>query len=595
MRSAAAAGSLDSPAAARDACRKRRFAPLDYLFGKRWFVLRSCQLDPENVLSLQLDCAAFILDISVDDMGRVDSFFEGLTAALEAQAGQVQMPPCVAVLSSARAAPTLTGSVHEEGCDQLLLAQGRLHDLGLDEVVLKGVSAAETHVSLLMALRRLEHSRHAWDVWESDREKERAKWTKMVKEQEKTLRQQWAEEMWSFATFASEVDITRVLPPVDESLPSKVDIGASIGELRVESVLGRGGFGTVCLAHNSDTCEAEALKLFPKRQHSSLEKIISVASEVDAMRAMRHENVVALLGVIHTKRHIIVRMQYVGSLTVMKYLRESEGCRVPLARARDLFRQLVAGIAYCHSRDIAHCDIKPENLGLDAGGRHLKVLDFGCAAKVDAVVEAPKGTMPFMAPEVLLSCAGRGYAPASADVWAMGVVLLEMAAGVGSVNQLMGWPLNVEVCPRSAENALSVLSGGAGPIRNLVHRYCGPPPLELSGLLDASFALKPGARPSAARLAMMPWVSRPTQPKSEGAIRAPPRAALAHASASSSREATQHLSVESARAAPHRSAESATAPPPRPTGRGPRPSSSVIRRRANFVQDLLASAEQPSS
>lgn len=553
--------------AARDACRKRRLAPLEYVFGKPWLVLKSSQLDQDNALSLHLDCAAFILDISVEDMDRVDTFFESLMETLSAQPGQFEMPPCIAVLSSARAAPALTGDVQEEACEQLVFAQGRLHELGIDEVILKGVSASETHISVIMALRRLEHSRHAWEVWQADREKERAELLRSYKEQEKSLRQQFTDELWALV---SDVDVPPVVPPVDASLPSKVTVGAVIGGLRVECLLGRGGFGTVFLAHNSETCDAEAVKLFPKRLHGSLEKVLSVVAEVDAMRALQHENVVAFLGVVHSKRHVLLRMQYAGPLTLMKYLSDSEFCRVPLLRARDLFRQLVVGMAYCHGRGIAHCDIKPENLGLDAGGRHLKVFDFGCAAKLDAALTAPKGTMPFMAPEVMFSGPGCSYAPAPADTWSMGVVLVEMAAGVGSVNQLMGWRTDVKADQKSGEDVLALLGSGAGAIRNFVHRFCGPPPQELAELLDATFAVEPGARATAARLARSPWVARPKQPRSDGAIRVP------------------------ARAAPHRSADS-VAPIPRPEGRGPRPSSRLMQHRANFLQDLLFAAPAASS
>jgi len=398
----------------------------------------------------------------------------------------------------------------------LLVAQDRLHGLGLDEVILKGVSASETHVSVLMALRRMVHAGSSWDIWEADvRQKERAESSKALKDQEKCLRQQWAEELWHRAR---ECGVARFLPAVDAALPAKVTIGAVVGQLRLEGILGRGGFGTVCLAHNTETCDAEAVKLFPKRQHGSLDKVLSVAAEVEAMRQLRHKNVVELLGVLHSKRHVMVRMQYAGPATLLKILGRSDHHRLPLARARGLYAQLVDGIAYCHSRGVAHCDLKPENLGLSAEGEHLKVLDFGSAAKVDAVVGAPRGTMPFMAPEVILACHGRGYAPAPSDVWAMGVVLLEMVAGVGSVNQLLGWAANVEACEKTGAELLALLDRGAGAVRNLIHKYCGPPSAELADLLDATFLVDSSGRASAASLAKNPWVARPDRAKSDGGV-----------------------------------------------------------------------------
>ena len=55
---------------------------------------------------------------------------------------------------------------------------------------------------------------------------------------------------------------------------------------------------------------------------------------------------------------------------------------LPEAAARDFFRQLLMGMAYCHSRDLVHRDIKLENLLLDGTKTVLKIADFGLAKDV---------------------------------------------------------------------------------------------------------------------------------------------------------------------------------------------------------------------
>lgn len=536
------------PHTPRETWRRRRLAPMEYVMGKPWLVLRSSQLDPQQFFDGQLDFHVLILEISDEDLDRVDAFFRSVTETIEAESkegGTREMPLCIALLSSAQAAPALTGGVQQEAGEKLLSAQRKLHDLGLDEVILKGMSAAETHLSVLMALQRLEYAQGSWAFWETNiREEERAEASRLVEEREAELRRQFIDDLWARA---SELTVAKVLPPLDASVPTKIAVGTEVRELRVDGVLGRGGFCTVCVATNRDTGGREAMKIFPKQRNGSVDGVLGVAAEVDALRKLHHENVVSLIGVVHSHRHILVRMEFAGQMTLMKHLRQREHARLPEARACDLFRQLLAGMAYCHGRGIAHCDIKPENLGMDDEGRHLKILDFGCAAKVDAVVASPRGTMPFIAPEVLLA---GGYAPAPVDVWAMGVVLVEMTAGVGSVNRLMQWPASVKATKQAGEEVLAVLGERPGAICEVVREACGAS-AELTDLLDACLLLDPCGRLSAARLAQLAWAaSAPTSDRAPPCASAPCQVREGFAEA---------------------------LPPPRPSGRGPRPS--MLRRR----------------
>lgn len=89
-----------------------------------------------------------------------------------------------------------------------------------------------------------------------------------------------------------------------------------------------------------------------------------------------------------------------------------------------LFRDILSGVQYIHSRNVVHRDIKPHNILLSKGV--AKVADFGCAISVAALTKeehhAMKGTLPYMAPEVFL---GESYGK-PCDMWSVGVLIAEI-------------------------------------------------------------------------------------------------------------------------------------------------------------------------
>lgn len=79
---------------------------------------------------------------------------------------------------------------------------------------------------------------------------------------------------------------------------------------------------------------------------------------------------------------------------------------------------------YCHNKDIAHRDIKVENILLN--GLQVKLIDFGLADEASKYLTTHCGTPSYMPPEV---CQRRTYKGQSADVWALGIVLYVSLVG----------------------------------------------------------------------------------------------------------------------------------------------------------------------
>ncbi|KAK1059521.1 Chk1 protein kinase [Friedmanniomyces endolithicus] len=126
-----------------------------------------------------------------------------------------------------------------------------------------------------------------------------------------------------------------------------------------------------------------------------------------------------------------------------------EGCGVDVAQL--YFVQLCEAVGWCHSRGVAHRDVKPENL-LVGGGGDLKVADFGLATQFWVPGREGRkrcgmvcGSPPYIAPEILgvgernmkrkVEGGGggveekEGYDPEGADVWSVAVVLFVLLAG----------------------------------------------------------------------------------------------------------------------------------------------------------------------
>ena len=95
--------------------------------------------------------------------------------------------------------------------------------------------------------------------------------------------------------------------------------------------------------------------------------------------------------------------------------------------AKKYFKQVVEGIAYCHSKNICHRDVKLENILVDDKGK-VKLIDFGFSAKCNenSKLTTVCGTPPYMSPEL---AARMPYNGMSADIWALGVSLYLMLVG----------------------------------------------------------------------------------------------------------------------------------------------------------------------
>jgi WD40 repeat protein len=206
--------------------------------------------------------------------------------------------------------------------------------------------------------------------------------------------------------------------------------GGRLGPFRVRGVLGAGGMGVVFRAEDPRLRRPVALKVMRPALAVHVKHRRRFLREARAAAAVESDHVVRIYQVGEDRGVPFLAMELLNGETLQARLRR-EG-RVAPAEAARVAREAALGLAAAHARGLTHRDVKPGNLWLEAGTGRVKILDFGLAhvADDDALLTDPGdvvGTPAYMAPE---QARGEpGAAGASADVYALGVVLYRMLTG----------------------------------------------------------------------------------------------------------------------------------------------------------------------
>ena len=170
-----------------------------------------------------------------------------------------------------------------------------------------------------------------------------------------------------------------------------------------------------------------ALKIYKKKKLLDPNRRKSVKREIKLMEKMKHPNIIRLYETIDTDDYVILVMEYVGGGSLHGYLKARANRRLDEDEARRVFKQIMEGIKYCHSRCITHRDVKLENILLDHHG-NIKIIDFGFSTCIpnDKMIKIFCGTPSYMAPEIVNKTE---YCGPPADIWALGVLFFTIISG----------------------------------------------------------------------------------------------------------------------------------------------------------------------
>jgi len=208
-------------------------------------------------------------------------------------------------------------------------------------------------------------------------------------------------------------------------LSADLEIGTTIGDYQVVSVLGRGGMGKVFKVRNLLSDRVEAMKVLLPGVDASPELVERFLREIRVVAGLEHPGIAALRTALRVDNQILMIMEYVEGSSVHQLLQQG---KIDAARAVGFTRQTLDALGYAHRRGVVHRDVKPSNILVGPNDR-VKLTDFGIASRsgdpklTDAGVAL--GSLHYMSPEQMKAEA----LDARSDLYSVGVTLYEMVTG----------------------------------------------------------------------------------------------------------------------------------------------------------------------
>ncbi|KAL2623544.1 hypothetical protein R1flu_003749 [Riccia fluitans] len=200
-------------------------------------------------------------------------------------------------------------------------------------------------------------------------------------------------------------------------------------DLERVGILGSGSSGKVYKVRHRRSGKIYALKCIQEKHEPSLGK--QIMKEMQILRgASGSRFVVQCYGIYERGGEILFVLEYMDAGTLADVRKKYE--RISEEYLAEISRQVLTGLNYLHKKKIVHRDIKPSNLLLNRK-QEVKIADFGVStvlANTMAQCNSFVGTCAYMSPERFNPDGNGGnYDGYSADIWSLGLTLLECFIG----------------------------------------------------------------------------------------------------------------------------------------------------------------------
>ncbi|CAB0037433.1 unnamed protein product [Trichogramma brassicae] len=210
------------------------------------------------------------------------------------------------------------------------------------------------------------------------------------------------------------------------------DLG-QLYQIYADEILGSGQFGIVYGGIHRRSLRPVAIKVIDKLRFSTKQEA-QLKNEVSILQNISYEGVVNLERMFETTGRIFVIMEKLKG-DMLEMILSSEKGRLNERITKFLITQILIALKYLHSKNIVHCDLKPENVLLSSNEEfpQVKLCDFGFARIIGekSFRRSVVGTPAYLAPEVLRN---KGY-NRSLDMWSVGVIIYVSLSGTFPFNE----------------------------------------------------------------------------------------------------------------------------------------------------------------
>ena len=213
---------------------------------------------------------------------------------------------------------------------------------------------------------------------------------------------------------------------VDGSFNPREMVGKSIGNYRVDKILGVGGFGMVYRAKDKILNRHVVIKLPRGQIYGDEDRVNEFLDEAKNIAHLRHPNILNVLHVGKKEGQPYIVEEYFEDGDLGKVLQNG----IPeLDFTLKFVFMLAEAIQFANQNGIIHRDLKPANILVGLNGEPI-VGDFGLSLHAARIAETPKhiaGTVQYMSPEQIRGETHR--LDGRADIWSIGVILYRMLTG----------------------------------------------------------------------------------------------------------------------------------------------------------------------
>lgn len=203
-------------------------------------------------------------------------------------------------------------------------------------------------------------------------------------------------------------------------------VGSTLESFKILSVLGEGGMGIVYKAYDTKLDRHVAIKMLKTKVLKKERFIEKFKTEARNQAKLGHPNIVTVYGFIEHDGVLGIVIEYVEGESLDKIIQREK--KLHIEDVIFIFRQVLLGMKYAHSRGFIHRDLKPSNIIITPSGI-AKIMDFGISVSLESGTQLSRGkkigTIFYMSPEQI---EGRDISIMT-DIYSLGCSFYEMVTG----------------------------------------------------------------------------------------------------------------------------------------------------------------------